>query len=177
MEDRRDSIDSSEKNSLKFRTIPTADGERFFPNSWTVRLSGKNDLKLDSDPTDTLRPRCFFDLCGKITQQRGIYVHLTNEEKEAFELKNLSKELYLYGAYNQSDVVYMRCVGSARRMSKTERKEFLELVKKRLKGGSSPDQLKHDLKPATAKKLSAMLNKGNYYFFSPTAFEYSRQHS
>jgi hypothetical protein len=145
-------------------------GMEFFHKSWSLVLSPKEDAAIESDMYNSLRHRSFFDLYGRATQKIGVYLHLTKEEFDAFAVEELPKKIYLYGSYRANSGVRIRCFGKIRRMTETEKEEFIELIEERLSGSISYDKLVTELKTSQGRELKKLIQTGNYYFFTPKSF-------
>jgi hypothetical protein len=104
-----------------------------------------------------------------------IYFHLTDDELYK-DLTPLPDRIYLYGACGQITVTQLKSLGNIRRMTDSERTQFVDLIRRRFEGeivGEPLPQTRHIPKgPTAAEKEEAMrlVVSGNYFRFDPMGF-------
>jgi len=144
-------------------------GMEMFPLVWTVFPSTDTGVFVNPFFDRPLRHRCFFEKSKGLTKQLTVFFHLNEEEDSG--LFRLS-EVFLYGAFNEITVHQLRVFGKIREMDRNERSGFIKIIKNRLAGHASEDQL--PLMPTIQEKEKALkkLQGGRFYRFDPLYYDH-----
>ncbi|MFA4942243.1 MAG: hypothetical protein WC564_01230 [Patescibacteria group bacterium] len=156
--------------------LTNKEGVSTLPLAWTVFVRPDKNYSADPFSYRTLRYRCFFDkLQGQLSEKLMVYFHLI-EGDESNDYLPSSKNVYLYGAFNQVNVYQVRSFGKVREMTEEERVKFIKIIKDRLNGKDVGDELPIKLSGQEKELVLIRLKTGTFYCFEPVSYELGIYH-
>ena len=157
-----------------YKEIENEEGIKYFPYIGTVFISDREDLWANPFQNRDLRRRCFLKIIDEKTME--IFFHLTKEEyKEEIKIKNLPRQTYFSGAFNQMNVCQMRAFGELHLLTESsDIDRFINDLKIDLKKRTNNTKVTSSNSVTTEEKLKALeivsKNDGMFFKFVPISY-------
>lgn len=160
---------------MKYEPLTNEEGVESFPRVFTLFPTTDANFFIDPFGLRRLRYRAYFEKTTRsLKQELRVYFHLTPKENEGLSISNyLTDEIYLYGAFNEINVVQIKSRGVIEEILGESKEQFLAIIKDQLTGENisriGPGPSKDDIRNA----LNDLSTEGYVYCFTPIDYMFS----